>query len=449
MRRGRRRGKVKALDLDEYVSSLKNKRVAVIGIGVSNMPLIRLLRDAGVDVTARDREKKGEELNVRLITGEGYLDGIDEDVVFRSPGIRPDRIRLRPGAVLTSEMEAFFELCPCPIIGVTGSDGKTTTATVTARLLEAAGKKVWLGGNIGRPLLADCGSISPGDRAVVELSSFQLMSMRRSPQTAIITNIAPNHLDWHTSMDEYVQAKKNIFLHQKPGDVFVTNADNAVTRSFASESTRFFSMKEKPEHGCVYDGENIYYDGEEIVKRRDILLPGDHNIENYMAAFAAVYDTVGKEVCVKTARSFAGVEHRIELVRELRGVRYYNDSIASSPSRCIAGLRSFEGRVILIAGGYDKHIPYDVLGPVINEKVKTLVLTGQTAPKIKEAVLAAAGEKPRIIETDDFRQAVLAAAASAEAGDAVLLSPASASFDKFKNFEERGNYFKKTVSELK
>ncbi|MBP5165949.1 MAG: UDP-N-acetylmuramoyl-L-alanine--D-glutamate ligase [Oscillospiraceae bacterium] len=437
------------MKLNEYVSALKNKRVAVIGIGVSNEPLIKLLRDGGVDVTARDKTRKGEELGVRLITGEGYLDDIDEDVVFRSPGIRPDKIKLRPGAVLTSEMEAFFELCPCPIIAVTGSDGKTTTSTLIAKLLEAAGKKVWLGGNIGRPLLADCDKIEPDDRAVVELSSFQLMSMRRSAHTAVITNVAPNHLDWHTSMDEYVRAKKNIYLYQQPGDVFVTNADNEITRSFASETTRLFSMKEKQPNGCSYDGKSIYFGDEEIVRRSDILLPGDHNIENYMAAFAAVYDTVGKKACVETARSFGGVEHRIELVRELRGVKYYNDSIASSPSRCIAGLRSFEGRVILIAGGYDKHIPYDVLGPVINEKVKTLILTGQTAPKIKEAVLSAGGEKPRIIETDDLGRAVLAAAAEAGEGDTVLLSPASASFDQFKNFEQRGNYFKKIVSELK
>jgi UDP-N-acetylmuramoylalanine--D-glutamate ligase len=440
---------VKAVTLDGYVSSLKNKRVAVIGIGVSNEPLIRLLRDGGVDVTARDREKKGEELGVRLVTGDGYLDGIDEDVVFRSPGIRPDRIKMRPDAVLTSEMEAFFELCPCPIIAVTGSDGKTTTSTLIAKLLEAAGKKVWLGGNIGRPLLADCDKISPDDRAVVELSSFQLMSMRRSAHVAVITNVAPNHLDWHTSMEEYVRAKKNVFLYQKPGDVFVTNADNEITRSFASENTRLFSMKEKQPRGCWYDGESVYFGDEEIVKRRDILLRGNHNVENCMAAFAAVYDTVGKKACVDTARSFGGVEHRIELVRELRGVKYYNDSIASSPSRSIAGLRSFDGRVILIAGGYDKHIPYDVLGPVINEKVKTLILTGQTAPKIKEAVLAAPGEKPEIVETEDLQSAVLAAAAGAEAGDTVILSPASASFDRFRNFEERGNCFKKIVSELK
>lgn len=437
------------MNISEYLSALKDKKIAVIGIGVSNEPLIRLLRDSGADVTARDKNDKGGELGVKLVTGEGYLDNIDEDVIFRSPGVRPDKIKARPGAVITSEMEAFFEVCPCPIIAITGSDGKTTTATITARLLEAAGKKVWLGGNIGRPLLSCSGEISPDDWAVVELSSFQLMSMRRSAHIAVITNIAPNHLDWHVSMEEYVNAKRAIYAYQKPGDIFVTNADNEITRSFASAGTRLFSMRERVDNGCRFDGESIYFGSEKVLDRRDILLPGLHNIENYMAAIAAVYDIVGREACLKTARTFKGVEHRIELVREKDGVKYYNDSIASSPSRTIAGLNSFEGRVILIAGGYDKHIPYDVLGPVINRKVKRLILTGQTAGKIKQAVLDAEGEKPQITETEDLRAAVIAAAAAAVPGDVVIMSPASASFDSFKNFEERGNYFKQTVSELK
>lgn len=461
--------------IQNYLSDLAGKRVAVIGIGISNTPLIRMLLRAGVEVTACDRRPAGsfaglteelESLGARLRLGEDYLDGLDQDVIFRTPGLRPDVPQLAAaverGAVLTSEMEVFFQVCPCPILAVTGSDGKTTTTTIIAELLKAAGKSVYVGGNIGRPLLPEVGDMEPEDVAVLELSSFQLMTMAQSPQIAVVTNLSPNHLDVHKSMEEYIQAKRNIFVHQGPEGRVVLNADNEITRTFAGEapgSVTLFSRQTPLNQGVFVDGaleEAAIWVSDGGGRRRvlplvDILLPGTHNIENYMAAIAAVNGMVPDPVIRKFAKSFAGVEHRIELVRTLDGVRYYNDSIASSPSRTIAGLRSFRQKVILIAGGYDKHIPFDDLGPEIIAHVKALFLTGDTAPKLRATVENAPGYCPKglpIVEYEDFTQTVLAAHAQAGSGDVVLLSPACASFDKFKNFMERGAAFKKIIYEL-
>ena len=440
------------MNLKDYLDGLRGKRVAVLGMGISNEPLVKLLAAEGLEVTVRDKRELPPMDGVKTITGPDYLRDLTEDVVFRTPGIRPDQIPLKPGAVLTSEMEAFFQLCPCPVFAITGSDGKTTTTTILSELLKAAGKTVWLGGNIGHPLLDQVDRISPQDCAVVELSSFQLMSMSMSASTAIVTNVQPNHLDWHRDMDEYSQAKKNVFLHQDKNGLLVLNGDDPVCSAFAAEApgmVRFFSRKQEQPQGCWFDGETVWFEGEPVLRREEIKIPGLHNIENYMAAFCAVYPLVGKEVCRRVAGSFGGVEHRLELVREKNGVRYINDSIASSPSRTIAGLRALEGqRLVLIAGGYDKHIPYAPLGAEIPGRVRALILTGPTGPKIREAVLAAGGEMPLILEEADFRQAVLTAAKTAEPGETVLLSPASASFDAFKNFEERGETFKTIVNEL-
>jgi len=455
--------------LKDYLDSLAGKRIAVIGIGVSNTPLIELLLKEGISVTACDRsarEKFGpladqlEAAGAELQLGEDYLKNLNHDVIFKTPGLRPDVPELQAamagGSVVTSEMEVFFEVCPCPIIAVTGSDGKTTTTTIVAKLLEAAGYRVHLGGNIGKPLLAEAGSISPEDYAVVELSSFQLMTMTRSADIAVVTNIAPNHLDYHHSMAEYTEAKKNIYRFQREDSLLVLNADNEITSTLPEEArgrVRTFSRRGSVEAGCWFDGREVFFrDGTtemQIVGKDEIKLPGLHNVENYMAAFAAVMDIVGKDVCRRVAAEFGGVEHRIELVRELNGVRFYNDSIASSPTRSIAGLNSFDRKVIMIAGGYDKHIPYDGIGPVICRRVKKLVLVGATAPKIKAAVLAAAEpEKPEIFEYTDFEEAVRGAAALAGAGDVVILSPASASFDLFKNFMERGERFRAIVHSI-
>ena len=447
---------------ERYFNSLQGKKIAVLGLGVSNRPLVRLLLEFGCDVTGCDktpREKLDEEVlllereGCRLRVGEGYLDGVEADVVFRTPGMHPGNPAIealrRRGAEITSEMEVFFEVAPCHLIAVTGSDGKTTTTTLIAEMLKAEGKTVWLGGNIGTPLLPLCREMKPEDYAVVELSSFQLMDMKRSPQRAVVTNLAPNHLDVHRDMEEYVQAKKNIFRFQNPGDLLVLNADNAITASFTGRGeTHFFSRKDRT--NCVWEENGVIYRrGEKVLASEEILIPGTHNVENYMAAIAAVDGLVRDETIRQVARNFGGVEHRIELVRVKDGVKFYNDSIASSPSRTIAGLRSFTQKVILIAGGYDKHIPYDVLGPEICAHVSKLFLCGATAGKIRSAVEQAEGtEKPEITDCGDFENAVRTAAAAAKAGDIVLMSPASASFDQFKNFMVRGECFKRIVKEL-
>ena len=440
------------MNLREYLDGLRGKRVAVLGMGISNEPLVKLLAAHGLDVTVRDKRELPPINGVKTITGQDYLRDLSEDIVFRTPGLRPDLIPLKPGAELTSEMEAFFRLCPCPVFAITGSDGKTTTTTIISELLKAAGKTVWLGGNIGHPLLDQVDRMQPEDCAVVELSSFQLMSMSQSASTAVVTNVQPNHLDWHRDMEEYTQAKKNVFLHQDREGLLVLNGDDPVSSAFASEArgkVRFFSRRTRQTEGCWFDGETVWFEDKPLLKRNEIRIPGLHNIENYMAAFCAVYPLVGEPVCRSVAGNFGGVEHRLELVREKDGIRFINDSIASSPSRTIAGLRALEGQsLVLIAGGYDKHIPYAPLGKEIPGKVRVLVLTGPTGPKIREAVLAAGGETPLILEETDFRQAVLTAAKEARTGETVLLSPASASFDAFKNFEERGECFKTIVNEL-
>ena len=457
------------MTLRDYIESLRHKTVAVIGVGVSNTPLLELLLAEGIRVTAcdkRSREQMGEQaerleqLGCELHLGADYLKDLDADVIFRTPGLRPDVPEIAAcvdrGAVLTSEMEVFFEVCPCTIIAVTGSDGKTTTTTIIAELLKAAGKRVWVGGNIGHPLLCEADGMLATDYAVLELSSFQLMTMKHSPHIAVVTNLAPNHLDVHRDMAEYVAAKENIFRHQSGEDVAVFNADNDITAEQSRRApgrARLFSRQDEVADGVFLRGEDIVCrsGGHErvIMTAGGIKIPGVHNVENYMAAIAAVDGLVPDEVIRRFAREFGGVEHRIELVRTYRGVRYYNDSIASSPSRTIAGLRSFREKVILITGGYDKHIPFDVLGPEIVEHVKLLVLCGATADKIRAAVENAPGYqpgKPEILDVTPFTAAVEAARDRAQPGDVVTLSPACAAFDQFKNFAERGKFFKSIVN---
>ncbi len=446
---------------EAYFESLKGKKIAVLGLGVSNRPLVRLLLEFGCHVTGCDktpREKLDEEvlelerMGCRLSLGETYLDDLDAELVFRTPGMHPGNpaiLRLKErGAEVTSEMEVFFEVCPCTKIAVTGSDGKTTTTTLVSEMLKAAGKTVWLGGNIGTPLLPLVRQMEETDFAVVELSSFQLMDMRRSPHVALITNLAPNHLDIHKDMEEYVESKKNIYRFQEKTDILVVNADNAITAPLRGPGATWAFSHAGKAAKVRLEGDMICRDGVKVLNKRDILLPGEHNVENYMAAIAVVDGLVEDEVIRHTAKTFGGVAHRIELVRIKDGVRYYNDSIASSPSRTMAGLRSFEGKVILIAGGYDKHIPYDELGPEICAHVKKLFLCGATASQIRAAVEKCDAEKPEILDCGKFEAAVKAAAAAAECGDVVLMSPASASFDEFKNFAVRGDFFKKLIMEL-
>ena len=450
--------------------TLKDKRIAVLGIGVSNTPLIRLLREHGVAVTACDKKertalgKTAEELEAMgadLKLGSDYLKDIDADVIFRTPGMRPDLPELlaakERGSRITSEMQVFFEVCPCPIIAVTGSDGKSTTTTVITEFLRAAGRTVHLGGNIGHPLLAEAGEMHADDVAVLELSSFQLLDMTHSPHIAVLTNLAPNHLDVHRSMEEYIAAKENIFRYQSADDIAIFNRDNAITLGLSEKANgrvRLFSRQQEVADGAfVRDGAIWLRRGEEereIVKTDEIRIPGQHNVENYLAAIAAVDGLVSDEVIRTVAREFAGVEHRIELVRTRRGVRWYNDSIATSPTRTIAGLHSFSQKLILIAGGYDKHIPFDVLGPELVAHVKLLILCGATANQIRACVTGCAdyhGE-PEMIECATLDEAVKLAAERAQEGDVVTLSPACAAFDQFPNFMVRGRYFKDLVNAL-
>ena len=454
-----------ATAFDQYFYSLRGKQILVMGLGVSNRPLVRLLLSHGCTVSGCDktpREKLDaevlalEEMGCKLQVGESYLEGLKADIVFRTPGMHPDIPALRQlrqqGAKVTSEMQVFFELCPCNLLAVTGSDGKTTTTTLISEMLKASGKTVWLGGNIGTPLLSMIPQMEKEDWAVVELSSFQLMDMDRSPQIAVITNLSPNHLDVHKDMEEYIWAKQNLYRYQKPGDKLVLNGDNSITARFVGVGeTRYFSSSAKAKNGTYLVENTIFRDETPVLDIRTIAIPGHHNVENYMAAILAVEGIVSDDAIRQVAENFGGVEHRIEFVRVKDGVRFYNDSIASSPSRTIAGLHSFREKVILIAGGYDKHIPFEVLGPEVCQHVKAVFVNGATADKIRQAIENAPEYQPgypEIIDCQDFTQAVYAAAAKAQAGDVVLMSPACAAFDQFKNFMDRGNYFKKLVKEL-
>jgi len=452
----------------KYFELQKGRRIAFCGLGRSNLPLIDIYLKYGAKVIACDKRSYDElgdiafslkEKGVELSLGSNYLSNLKADILFRTPGMNYNMPELKvlreQGVTITSEMEVFFDLCPCKIIAVTGSDGKTTTTTIISEFLKAEGKKVHLGGNIGKPLLPEIFNIKPEDFAVVELSSFQLISMKKSPQISVVTNITPNHLDVHKDMDEYIEAKRNVVKYQNEDSVTVLNYNNDITRSFAdnlSSEIRFFNVNVDGSN-CVYrDDSFVYVNDEKVLNISDIAIPGEHNIENYMAAIGAVWGIVKNETIVKVAKNFGGVAHRAELVREINGVRYYNDSIASSPTRTIKGMLSlFNQKIILICGGYDKNIPYAPLGPVINEKVKTLILIGATAPKIEKAVVEAENysvNSVKILKAETLEEAVKLAESNAENGDIVSLSPASASFDMFRDFEHRGNYFKELVNAL-
>lgn len=453
--------------LDEFKYNVAGKNITVIGIGISNLPLIKYLVSLGANVTACDRRSAKdlgenytelEKLGVKFNLGDGYLNNLSGDMIFKTPGMRydvPELLKAKEnGSIVTSEMEVFFEVCPSHIIAVTGSDGKTTTTTLIHKMMTDAGYKTWLGGNIGNPLLTDTEKMKENDWVILELSSFQLHTMRKSPEIAVITNISPNHLDMHKDYKEYIDAKKNIMLYQNEGDTLIVNADNQVTADIgksANGAVKYFSRNGMAD---VYLDGNIIKRGiVEILNIKDIKIPGMHNVENYMAAIAAVSGLVSKEVIVNVAKTFGGVEHRIELVRTLDGVKYYNSSIDSSPNRTINTLRVFPNKVIMIAGGKDKGIPYDEIGPALAEHVKVLILIGATSDKIQEALDAEInktgnGKDIEVIRATSYEDAVNTARSKAHDGDVVLLSPASTSFDMFRNFEERGNLFKKIVNEL-
>ncbi len=459
--------------LKEYYESLKDKKVFFLGAGRSHKDLIRRFVKEGAAVTLCDMKERSqlgafgdecEKLGVELCLGDGYLGSLkDADVVFRTPGIdwtKPEiQEAIACGVTVTSEMESFFDLCPCRIIGVTGSDGKTTTTTLIAKTLEAAGFHVHLGGNIGIPLFPVIDEVEPDDIAVVELSSFQLISMRKSPSISVVTNVTPNHLDHHKDMAEYVGAKKNVYLWQDGDSISVFNAANDITRQMATEAKgeiRWFSRFGKVGNGAYVRRDSMLISVEhgtehEVMDLKNIKLRGEHNKENISTVYAAVKDLVPDDIFAQTVREFTGVEHRIEFVRTLDGVSYYNDSIASSPTRTIAGLRSFSEPIVLIAGGYDKKISYAPLAPeIIKNGVKILLLCGDTADAIENELRNCEGYEGQITieRLPDVPSCVRRARETAKAGDVVLFSPASASFDMYTDFEERGRHFKSLVEEL-
>ena len=452
---------------------IKNARCAVLGFGVSNIPLVELLVACGNEITVHDKNDF-DKLNpraidfkkqgVKFVMGDGYLDEIDADIIFRSPGIRPDYDGIlkavENGAELTSEMELFLELTPAYVLGVTGSDGKTTTTTISYKLLEKeyenTERKIYVGGNIGTPLLSKVGEMTKDDICVLELSSFQLFTMKKSPSRAAITNLSPNHLDWHRGMDEYVEAKTNIY---KFGATQLTlNGNNELSKKLLLDDkiklslfSADYSNENIDESKSVMFIDNGYIcrkDGDEISKILDIgsiLIPGKHNVENYMTAISLTWGLVSKPTIEYIAKTFGGVEHRLEFVRELDGVKYYNSSIDSSPSRTAAALSALSQKPIVICGGYDKQIPFEPLADALNERAKAVILTGATAEKINDALKNSSSQIDIYFEKD-FERAINLAKDIAKNNDIILLSPACASFDSFKNFMERGNKFKEIVN---
>ena len=458
--------------LEEFNNFIKGKKVAIIGIGVSNKPLIKYLYDLNTNITLFDNkefDKIDEQIlddiykyKLKYSIGKNYLSKlVGFDVIFKSPSCRPDlpeiKAEIERGAILTSEIELVMELSPSKIIGITGSDGKTTTTSLVYEILKNK-YKCYLGGNIGIPLFTRINEMRPEDIVVLELSSFQLMSMEKSPDISVLTNITPNHLDIHKSYEEYIDAKTNIFKYQDENNILVTNYDNEITRDLSKKAkakVKLFSSKTKLQDGVIYD-DKIIKSCEDNLRRhilnvKDIKLKGIHNAENICAAIAATEDLVSLEEQVEAIKNFSGVKHRLEYIREIGGAKWYNDSIASSPTRTIAGLHSFDERILLIAGGYDKHLDYEPIAKHILEKVSTLILLGQTAEKIRGVVteeMKKQNKEVNIIKVETLEEAVLKARENVKAGEIVMLSPASASFDMFKNFEERGEKFKKLVNEL-
>ncbi|MEE0099855.1 UDP-N-acetylmuramoyl-L-alanine--D-glutamate ligase [Gemmiger sp.] len=464
------------LPIEQLQNFIRGKKVAFIGAGVSHKRCIEQFVELGAQVTLCDQKKSLEDfgayadtlrrLHVRLSLGEHYTDGFaGQDIIMRTPGYeyyKPElQAALQAGTKVTSEVELFFELCPCEIVAVTGSDGKTTTTTLISKMFEAAGRKVFLGGNIGAALLPQLADVTPEAVAVVELSSFQLISMRVSPKVAVVTNVTPNHLDHHKDMQEYIDAKRNILLWQVPPCRAVLGFENEISRGMQKdckgEQVWFTRLHETDKGAFLRESDDTLCYAENgvvtpILPRAEVKLRGLHNVENLLAAIAAVWGRVPVEAMRQVGSTFTGVEHRIEPVRTLDGVTYYNDSIASSPTRTIAGLRSFNQKIILIAGGYDKKIPYEPLAPEILAHVKTLVLMGATGPRIEAAVRACPGfdeSALTILHADSMQHAVELARGAAQPGDVVSLSPASASFDLYPNFEVRGRDYKNIVNNLK
>lgn len=459
--------------LEEFNEYIKFRKVAIIGLGVSNLPLLDYMHDKKARVTVFDErniESISKEVMDKITTygfefnlGKNCLEKLKGfDIIFRSPSCLPTRLKLQEeenrGAIITTEIEMVMKMCPCKIIGVTGSDGKTTTTSLIHSILQKSGYHVFLGGNIGMPLFTKLPEMTPEDIVVLELSSFQLMGMEVSPHIAVITNITPNHLNIHKDYEEYIEAKKNIFKYQKEDDILILNYDNEITKNCANEANGkviFFSSKEKLDNGFIVDGKVIKECEDRIRKHifngEEAILRGNHNLENMATAISATKTLVSIEDAVEAIKEFKPVEHRIELVKEIDQVKWYNDSASSSPTRTLSGLNAFEEEIILIAGGYDKNLDYEPLAKPIVEKVKALLLIGQTSGKIFDVVKEELENQKKDLDIymcENLEQTVNLAKKLARPGNVVLFSPASASFDMFKDFADRGNQFKKLVHNM-
>ena len=450
--------------LEIFKNKIKNKKIAVIGIGVSNKPLIKTLVEYGCTVTAKDKNNnigdikiELEKIGVKFELGDNYLKDLTEfDYIFRSPGVKPFLPEIKEaidkGVIVTSEIEEVVNLAPCKTIAVTGSDGKTTTTTIISEILKEAGYKVYTGGNIGTPIFSKLEEIKETDIIVLELSSFQLMTFKTSPDISVITNISPNHLDYHNDYQEYVLSKANIFLKEGNKEL-ILNADDEMTNKFKSiyhNKLKLFSLNKKSDCIAYLENNKLICNNTYICDKEDIKIVGIHNVANYLTAITAIFGMVKIEDIVKVIKTFSGVPHRMELINSDDNIKWYNDSIASSPTRTIAGLKSFKNKIILIAGGYDKKISYEPLGKYLVDKVKILILLGDTASKIKAVALKYdINNAIKIVEVDNMEEAVKYANSVAISGDKVVMSPASASFDKYKNFEERGKHFINLVNNLK
>lgn len=459
--------------LREFNEYIKFRKVAVIGLGVSNLPLLDYLYEKKAEVTIFD-ERTIDKISsniINKITTYGFETFFGKDclknlkgfnLIFRSPSCLPTKLELQEeanrGAIVTTEVEMLMEMCPCKIIGITGSDGKTTTTSMINAILQKAGYNTFLGGNIGTPLFTRLSEMRPDDIVVLELSSFQLMNMKISPDIGVITNITPNHLNIHKDYEEYIDSKKNIFKYQDDKGILILNYDNDITRECAKEANGkviFFSSKTKLDNGFIVD-EDVVKECDDRIRKHvisadEVILRGNHNYQNIATALAATKTLVDTDVAVEAIKEFKPVAHRIEFVRETDGVKWYNDSASSSPTRTLSGINAFKENIILIAGGYDKNLEYEPLAKPILEKVSTLILIGQTAEKIYDAVKEESEKQNKSINIymcDSLEQTVEIAKKSSKKGDIVLFSPASASFDMFKDFADRGEKFKKLVNNI-
>ncbi len=460
----------KLIEFEEYI---KNRKVAIIGLGVSNLPLIDYFHEKKSKVTVFDSREIGEipkeimdkvtNYAMEISLGKGYLNKLQNfDLILRSPSCLPTVPELEEeaarGAIITTEVELLMKMCPAEVIGVTGSDGKTTTTTLISEILKKAGYNCYVGGNIGTPLFTKLHEIKPDDKVVLELSSFQLMGMEVSPNISVITNITPNHLNVHKDYEEYIDAKKNIFKCQNRDGIVILNYDNEITRNCASEvkgKVIFFSSKEKLDNGYIVDNGVIKECDDKlrkhIVSAKELTIRGKHNYENICAAIAATRTLVDISTAIEVIKTFPGVEHRIEFVKEINGVKWYNDSASSTPSRTISGLNAFDEEIVLIAGGADKNLDYTPIAKPILDKVKTLILMGQTSGKIFDSVKAEEeieNKEINIYMVNSLSQAVILAKRYSLPGQVVLFSPASTSFDMFKNMYDRGHQFKDIVNKM-